>query len=77
MTLFFKKVTRNTILAVQILLYIYCYQTSQINSQSESSFFKVRLHTAINRADFVSWCMLYTKEGNKCVREKMTLCFRG
>ena len=27
--------------------------------------FKVHLHTAINRADFVSWCMLYTNEGNK------------
>ena len=37
--------------------------------------FKVRLHTVINRADFVSWCMLYiyiyiyiyiyTYEGNK------------
>ena len=26
---------------------------------------KVRLHTAINRADFVSWCMLYTYDGNK------------
>ena len=26
---------------------------------------KVRLHTAINRVDFVSWCMLYTYEGNK------------
>ena len=26
---------------------------------------KVRLDTAINRADFVSWCMLYTYEGNK------------
>ena len=26
---------------------------------------KERLHTAINRADFVSWCMLYTYEGNK------------
>ena len=26
---------------------------------------KVRFHTAINRADFVSWCMLYTYEGNK------------
>ena len=25
---------------------------------------KVRLHTTINRADFVSWCMLYTYEGN-------------
>ena len=27
--------------------------------------FEVRLHTAINRADFVSWCMLYTYKGNK------------
>ena len=27
--------------------------------------FKVCLHTAINRADFVSWCMLYTYDGNK------------
>ena len=26
---------------------------------------KLRLPTAINRADFVSWCMLYTYEGNK------------
>ena len=26
---------------------------------------KLRLHTAINRADFVSWYMLYTYEGNK------------
>ena len=26
---------------------------------------KLRLHTAINQADFVSWCMLYTCEGNK------------
>ena len=26
---------------------------------------KVRLYTAINRADFVSWCMLYRYEGNK------------
>ena len=25
---------------------------------------KVRFHTAINQADFVSWCMLYTYEGN-------------
>ena len=38
--------------------------------------FKVRLHSAINLADFVSWCILYTKEGNKCICEKMTLCFR-
>ena len=26
---------------------------------------KLRLHTAINRADFVSWCMLYTYDGNE------------
>ena len=26
---------------------------------------RVRLHTAINRADFRSGCMLYTYEGNK------------
>ena len=26
---------------------------------------KLRLHTAINWADFVSWCMLYTNEGYK------------
>ena len=26
---------------------------------------KVRFHTAIIQADFVSWCMLYTYEGNK------------
>ena len=26
---------------------------------------KLHLHTAINRADFVSWCMLYTHHGNK------------
>ena len=26
---------------------------------------KVYLHTTINRADFVFWCMLYTYEGNK------------
>ena len=26
---------------------------------------KVRFHTAINRADFVCWCMLYTYEGYK------------
>ena len=25
----------------------------------------LRLHTAINRADLVSWCMLYTYKGNK------------
>ena len=41
---------------------------------------KVRLHTAINQDDFVSWCMLYTYEGNEMLlwvnREKMTLIFR-
>ena len=26
---------------------------------------KLRLHTVINRADFISWCMLYTNAGNK------------
>ena len=39
--------------------------------------FKVRLYTAINWADFVSWCMLYTvrTKVTKCIREKMTLYF--
>ena len=38
----------------------------------------VRLHTAINRADFVSCCMLYTyTKVTKCIREKMTLYFVG
>ena len=32
---------------------------------TSSSNLKLRLHTAINRADFVSWSMLYTYEGNK------------
>ena len=27
-------------------------------------FLKVRLHTAINRDDFVSWCMLYNNNNN-------------
>ena len=37
---------------------------------------KVRLHTAINRADFVSRCMLYTRtKVTKRIREKMTMCF--
>ena len=31
----------------------------------QGPYVEVRLHTAINRADFVSWCMLYTYEGNK------------
>ena len=40
--------------------------------------FKVRLYTAINRADFVSWCMLYIrKKVTKCIPEQMTLCFCG
>ena len=34
---------------------------------------KVCLPTAINRADFVSWCMLYIRmKITKCIREKMT-----
>ena len=33
--------------------------------RTNSSVLKVRLHTAIARADFVSWCMLYIHEGNK------------
>ena len=39
---------------------------------------KVRLHAAINRTDFVSWCMLDTcTKVTKCTRENMTLHFRG
>ena len=39
---------------------------------------KLRSHTATNRTDFVSWCMLYAHEGiTKCIREKMTLYFMG
>ena len=34
-------------------------------SDTKKGFLKVRLHTAINQADFVSWCMLYTYKGNK------------
>ena len=30
-----------------------------------TNWLKLRLHTAINRADFVPRCMLYTYEGNK------------
>ena len=30
------------------------------NTNLDSEVIKVRLHTAINRADFVSWYMLYT-----------------
>ena len=38
---------------------------------------KVRWHTTINRADFVSWCMLYTRtKVTRCIRDKMTMCFR-
>ena len=44
--------------------------TIHIGSTPTFSYFdlyhiKVRLHTAINRADFVSWCMLYIHEGKK------------
>ena len=42
----------------------------------ENEAVKVRLHTAINRADFVSWCMLYTYKGKKCIREKLSLYIR-
>ena len=37
--------------------------------------FKVRLHSVINRADFVSRCMLYTvhTKVTKCIREKIPL----
>ena len=40
---------------------------SSICESLTSSFtiLKLRLHTAINRVDFVSWYMLYTYEGNK------------
>ena len=39
---------------------------------------KVCLHTVINRADFVSWCMLYMcTKVPKCICEKMTTCFHG
>ena len=36
------------------------------------------LHTTNNRADFVSWCMLYTYEGNKIHSwENDDVYFRG
>ena len=38
---------------------------------------KLRLHTAINRADFVSWCMFIRTKVTKCNCEKITLYFRG
>ena len=39
---------------------------------------KVRLHTAINCADFVSWSMIYIrKKVTKGIREKMTTYFRS
>ena len=38
----------------------------------------VRLHTAINLADFVSWCMSsIRKKITKGIREGMTMYFRG
>ena len=39
--------------------------TYAILNSKDNLRFKVRLHTAINLADFVSWCMLYTYDGNK------------
>ena len=39
--------------------------TRKISLSFTSACFKVRLHTAIKRADFVSRCMLYTYKGNK------------
>ena len=41
----------------------------------EDAWLKLRLHIAINRENFISWCMLYTKV-TKCICEKMTLYFR-
>ena len=38
--------------------------TLKVNVFKRKWVFKLRLHTAINRADFVSWCMLYTYEGS-------------
>ena len=38
---------------------------NQSNKLAQCITLKVRLHTAINRTDFVSWCMLYTYDGNK------------
>ena len=38
----------------------------------------LRLHTAINQADFVSWWKLYTRaKVTKCIPEKMALYFGG
>ena len=44
-----------------------CLSTGVIGTHSPVIYrsVKVRLHAAICRADFVSWCMLYTYEGNK------------
>ena len=43
----------------------WCAITSQTIWRQSFELLKLRLHTAINRADFVSWCMLYTYKGNK------------
>ena len=40
------------------------YEMSEYKCKEECAF-GVRLHTVINPADFRSWCMLYTYEGNK------------
>ena len=40
-------------------------QNNAIRRVRQAHFLYIRLHTAINWADFVSWCMLYTYDGNK------------
>ena len=50
------KITKYTALYLEKLSFCWRQQFARV---------KVRLHTAINRADFVSWCTLYTYEGNK------------
>ena len=65
----------NALVAYRCRMSIYCWMTSSPHAslivyhalllQQINVLIKVRLHTAINRADFVSWCMLYTYEGNK------------
>ena len=50
-------------MSLRVLSTPYVYVRKK-NASLENSL-KLRLHTAINRADFVSWCMLYTYEGNK------------
>ena len=40
-------------------------------------FLKVRLHTAINRDDFVSWCMLYNNNNNNLLLLLTKVFFSG